>query len=302
MRLIYIGCVNFSYSILEQLVTTPSVNVVGIVTRRTSNFNADFCSLTPIAERYSIPLFLDSKNNQDDMEDWIKLKSPDVVYCFGWSYLLKKEILSIPKLGVIGYHPTALPRNRGRHPIIWTLALGLTETASSFFIMNEGADSGDLISQEKVTVSTTDDAALLYSKLISVALKQVETFTPLLASGKINRITQDHTRANYWRKRTKLDGKIDWRMSTQVICNLVRALAKPYPGAHCEYKDNEIKIWGCKIILNNHDDLFISKFAHIEPGRVVSSSVEGIDIRCGDGVIRLTQHEFSELPLAGVCL
>ncbi|MFL0606839.1 formyltransferase family protein [Cylindrospermopsis raciborskii G7] len=280
----------------------PSVDIVGIVTRSNSNFNADFCSLIPIAKRCGIPFFVDSKNNQNDMEHWIKSRSPDIVYCFGWSYLLKKEILSLPKLGVIGYHPTALPKNRGRHPIIWALALGLTETASSFFIMDEGADSGDLISQKKVIISNTDNAASLYSKLTSVALKQVETFTSLLASGKIQRIPQDHTQSNYWRKRTKLDGKIDWRMSTKGIYNLVRALAKPYPGAHCEYNSNEIKIWGCKIILNDHDDLFISKFAHIEHGRVVSSSVEGIDIRCGNGVIRLTQHEFSELPLAGVCL
>jgi len=59
-----------------------------------------------------------------------------------------KESLDLPHLGVIDFHPAALPANRGRHPIIWALVLGLQETASTFFFMDEGADSGDIISQE----------------------------------------------------------------------------------------------------------------------------------------------------------
>ena len=50
----------------------------------------------------------------------------------------------------MGYHPAELPYNRGRHPIIWALALGLKSTASTFFYMKEGADDGDIISQEIV--------------------------------------------------------------------------------------------------------------------------------------------------------
>jgi methionyl-tRNA formyltransferase len=300
MRVVFIGCVDFSYTMLAKVVSLPSVNLVGVVTRSVSALNADFCSLSPIAQKLGVPLLIDDRNTQDKMTSWIESKTPDVIYCFGWSYLLKKEILQIPKLGVIGYHPTALPKNRGRHPIIWTLALGLKETASSFFIMDEGADSGDLISQERLVVNTTDDASSLYLKLKVCALKQVEEFTPLLARGETCRVPQDHTQANYWRKRSKLDGKIDWRMPATGIYNLVRSLAKPYPGSHCEYSGREVKIWRCENLLKHKwDD---KQIAHLEPGRVISSSSEGIDVRCGDGVIRLNQHEFSELPPPGVCL
>ena len=58
---------------------------------------------------------------------------PDLIICVGWSQILKSEILNIPKLGVIGFHPSKLPENRGKHPIIWSLVLGKKETASTFF-------------------------------------------------------------------------------------------------------------------------------------------------------------------------
>ena len=52
-------------------------------------------------------------------------------------------------MGILGYHPSLLPFNRGRHPIIWALALGLKETGSTFFFMDENADTGDIVSQKK---------------------------------------------------------------------------------------------------------------------------------------------------------
>ena len=58
---------------------------------------------------------------------------PDIIFCFGWSRLIKEELLKIPKKGVVGYHPAMLPKNRGRHPLIWALALGIKTTGSTFF-------------------------------------------------------------------------------------------------------------------------------------------------------------------------
>ena len=95
-------------------------------------------------------------------------------------------LLNLPPLGVIGFHPTALPQNRGRHPLIWSLVLGLNETASSFFFMDEGPDTGDLISQVKVPIHQDDDANCLYKRITKVAMGQIREFVPLLASGKLS--------------------------------------------------------------------------------------------------------------------
>ena len=299
MRIVFMGCVDFSHALLSKVLTLPDAKVVGVITRESSAFNTDFCSLRPLADRANIPCFFDAGNSQEEMATWMTSLAPDVVYCFGWPYLLRKTILGIPLIGVIGYHPTALPKNRGRHPIIWTLVLGLTETASSFFFMDEGADSGDILSQKTLAVSENDDAAALYEHLKEIALNQLEEFTPLLAAGNFPRTPQDHSKANYWRKRCRADGKIDWRMPAKGIYNLVRALTKPYPGAHIEVADAEIKVWHCEILREAYPQ---EKILNMEPGLVLAANTEGLDIRCGYGVVRLNKHEFQTLPQAGTYL
>ena len=65
-----------------------------------------------------------------------KKKNPDLIFCMNWNNLLKKNILKSSK-GVIGYHPSDLPLNRGRHPIIWSIALGLKKIGSTFYFMDK---------------------------------------------------------------------------------------------------------------------------------------------------------------------
>jgi methionyl-tRNA formyltransferase len=290
MNIVFMGCVDFSRSALQRLLLMDS-NVIGIVTRNDSKFNSDFYSLESIAIERDIPCFLAEGNNQVDLADWIKARNPDIIYCFGWSYLLGNEILKIPKMGIVGYHPAALPNNRGRHPIIWALVLGLEETASTFFFMDEGADSGDILSQRFIKIEASDDAKSIYNKLTLTALEQIDKFTEDLVNNKYNRLPQNLSNANYWRKRSKRDGLIDWRMSATSIHNLVRALSNPYPGAHCLYNEEEIKIW--KTMLINFD------LQHIEPGKIIRIEDGSMIIKCGEGAIKLLEHEFKYLPKEG---
>ena len=133
MNSIFIGTVRFSGLILEKLVDLGQAPL-GVVTKKMSAYNSDFLSLTPICEKYDIPYRLVTDIHEPDVIDWIKLKRPEVIFCFGWSSLIKKSILEIPSMGVIGFHPAALPCNRGRHPLVWALSLGLEQTASTFFL------------------------------------------------------------------------------------------------------------------------------------------------------------------------
>lgn len=291
MKVIFIGCVQFSLMALKTVLSCREATVVGVVTKQASSFNADFCSLDTIAIGNNIPFFYANADSYSDMVQWIRSLGPDVIYCFGWSSLLRRDVLDIPPKGVIGYHPAALPQNRGRHPIIWSLALGLAKTASTFFFMDEGADSGDILSQQEVLIEDIDDANSLYNKLCSVASGQIRTFTEDIALGTYSRSPQDSSKANYWRKRSKADGQIDWRMSANCINNLVRALTKPYVGAHFIYNGEEVKIWKAEIVEN--------EFCNIEPGKVIEVRGEDILIKCGEGALLLTKHECRDLPKRG---
>ncbi|NQV83567.1 MAG: formyl transferase [Rhodospirillales bacterium] len=294
MKAVFIGCLESSYTLLDGLLEMDGIEIAGVVTRKASSFNADFKSLEPLAAKARVPCLNVGGNNQEKMAAWIDGLNPDVVFCLGWSYLLGPDILAIPKEGVIGYHPALLPRNRGRHPIIWALALGLKETGSTFFFMDEGADSGDILSQQRIAIGDDDDAASLYAKLVDAAINQLGGIVHDLAEGHLKRSPQDASKATAWRKRSKDDGKIDWRMPAQGVCNLIRALTHPYPGAHFDYNAGEPKVW--KALVSKAED------EDIEPGRVLSIDGAAITVKCGVGAVNLIEHDIQSPPKVGDCL
>ena len=290
MRILFIGTVEFSYKALEKLISL-NANIVGVCTKEKSNFNSDFSDLTPLCKKSNIPYkYIDDINSQDSI-DWIKSLKPDIIFCFGWSSLIKKELLDLPKMGVVGYHPAKLPQNRGRHPLIWAMVLGLKKSASTFFFMQEGADDGDILSQKEFDILYEDNAQSLYSKVSNIALEQIEEFLPRLQNDNFQKLKQNHNLANSWRKRSKVDGVIDFRMTSNAIYNLVRALSKPYVGAILKYKDEEISIWKVEEI---ECDL-----QNIEYGKVLENDGKTITIKTCDKAIKIIEHEFKELPKKG---
>ena len=132
MKIIFIGTVKFSRISLEKLIDL-NAQVVGVCTKEKSKFNSDFEDLSFFCKKNGIPFRYLGMNILKDDYDWIKSFNPDIIFCFGWSNLLKKDILKLPPMGVLGYHPAQLPYNRGRHPLIWALTLGLKKSASTFF-------------------------------------------------------------------------------------------------------------------------------------------------------------------------
>lgn len=281
MKIIFIGTVEFSRKALEKVISIGG-NIVGVCTLKNSLFNSDFNDLTEVACKKKIPVkYVDDINSQDCVE-WISYKKPDVIFCFGWSQILKERMLHIAPLGVIGFHPAALPYNRGRHPIIWALVLGLKETASTFFFMDSKADSGDILSQRSIAIDYLDDARSLYDKVVNTALKQIEEFFFTLENGSYLRIKQNHSLANLWRKRGKEDGIIDWRMSADGIYNLVRGLARPYVGAHFEHNQIEYKVWQAEVV-----ECYV---VNIEPGNIINFVAAGIPVvKCGSNALKLIE-------------
>lgn len=283
MRILFIGCVESSYQLLSTLLENKK-EVVGVITKGASKFNADYKSLLPLCEAYQIPYLLAENSDEDGMVAFVQECGADIGYCFGWSYLISQRVIDLFPQGMLGFHPAALPNNRGRHPIVWALALGLSETASTFFKIDEGADTGDIVSQVPITIDYEDDAQALYDKVMVQAVKQVIEFTDGLEQGTLVPRKQP-VEGNSWRKRGKADGCIDWRMSTRAIYNLVRSVTHPYVGAHLEYNGGEYKVW--KVAEYPGDG-----YENLEPGKVLAIYNDGsIDVKAYDGIIRLLDFE-----------
>ncbi len=283
MRIVYIGIVDFSRHCLREVLKNRG-DVVGIVTSKNSSFNSDYCDLTQIARRHNIPIHYCMNVNDRGSVKWIKDRKPDILFCWGWSQLIKAELLSLPPMGVVGVHPALLPQNRGRHPLIWALALGLKKSGLTFFFMDKGADSGPVLSQKRFEITGRDTAGTLYGKIKKLAARQIAEFLPQLVSRNYKTVAQDPEKANYWRKRSVADGLIDWRMDAAAVLNLIRALAKPYPGAQFKYNDKVITVWeahryGKKVPSN------------AEPGKVIFVSGGKPAIKCYDSAIAIDRYD-----------
>jgi methionyl-tRNA formyltransferase len=236
-----------------------------------------------LCERHGIPFRRGADANSAEALLWIQALAPEIVFCFGWSRLLKRDLLEIAPMGVVGFHPAALPQNRGRHPLIWALVLGMEETATTFFFMKEEADTGDIISQRTILIDQQDDASALYKKVTEIALKQLTELFYQLRAGAVRRVRQDPKLGNAWRKRGPEDGKVDWRMSAESIHNLVRGLTKPYVGAHFFRNGEPVKLWRCKPISHVPKNL--------EPGKVIRIDESVCAVKCGEGAIVLLETE-----------
>ena len=296
-RVVFIGAVECSRHCLNEVIG-HGVKPVGIFTlpNHLANLHADFADLSDIAGDHDIPIHYIEDVNASVAADLIRQYSPDVIFVWGWSRIIRGHILSIPRLGCVGLHPAMLPANRGRHPIIWAIVLGLPYSGLTFFWMDEGADSGDILAQKRIELAEDESARTLYDKIKLAASDLIAQFLPRLMEGSVDRIPQNHQMANTWRKRGKADGQIDFRMSALTINRLVRALGDPYSGAHIMVSGSEVKVRRVKTLpLKEQDRCF-------EFGRVLGVKEREVTVRAAEGLVVLVDHDLDPLPELGVYL
>ena len=288
MRVFLIGCVKSSEIFLKRLIEMDA-DVAGVITKSESKFNSDFVDLGEICRNHKIDYLYVHNINDREAKDYIKEKDVDLILCLGWSQLLDEEVLALPRLGCVGFHPAQLPFNRGRHPLIWALALGLEQTASTLFLMDATADTGKIISQKVIEIAYSDDAESLYHKVMDAAVDQLTEVMHDFENHTLNVIEQSAGEGNAWRKRGKEDGRIDWRMSSKSVYNLVRALTKPYVGAHFLHEDREYKVWKVQ-------ERFEKGYENIEPGKVVRViSENNFWVKAGDNLIEVMECDSIKL-------
>lgn len=283
MRIAFVGTVKSSYELLSALLDNR-FEIAGVITRMSSSYNADFEDLTPLCRSHGVPYLQVNKINSKEAYRFLEEIQADVMYCFGWSEIIKEDVFGIMNDNIYGFHPTLLPRNRGRHPIIWALVLGLEETGVTFFRMDQGCDSGDIASQKSIRIDYEDTAETLYHKILDSAKKQLIEMTSKMIKNELVLVKQNELEATYWRKRTKADGCIDFRMGSRQVYNLVRALSKPYSGAHLNLDGMDYKVW-------NIDEIDCSGLDNIEPGKVIEINENGMKVKCGDGAVILKDYD-----------
>lgn len=173
----------------------------------------------------------------------IKEINPDLIVVVAYGKILPKEIIDIPKYGIINVHSSLLPKYRGASPIHSAILNGDTKSGVSIMYIEEGLDSGDVILQESCDILENDTLGTLHDKLKDLGAIGLEKALKLIETGKVEATKQDESLATFVKPITKEQAKIDWNNTKEVIFNQVRGL-NPFPAAHTfNEKDENIKIY-----------------------------------------------------------
>jgi methionyl-tRNA formyltransferase len=173
----------------------------------------------------------------------IKEINPDLIVVVAYGKILPKEIIDIPKYGIINVHSSLLPKYRGASPIHSAILNGDTKSGVSIMYIEEGLDSGDVILQESCDILENDTLGTLHDKLKDLGAIGLEKALKLIEAEKVEATKQDESLATFVKPITKEQAKIDWNNTKEVIFNQVRGL-NPFPAAHTfNEKDENIKIY-----------------------------------------------------------
>lgn len=203
--------------------------------------------------------------------------APDLGVVVAYGRLIPPELLSWPRHGLLGVHPSLLPRYRGASPMARAILNGDATTGVTIFRLNERLDAGDIACQREVAMAPRETAETLSERLSHLGAELLLETVERLEQGATAFHPQDDSRATDAPKVTKAEGRIDWGAGADAIHRLVRA-AVPWPGAYTTWKEGSLKVWTTRY---NTQALFPQGRA----GEVLRIAPDGITVRAGDGVL-----------------
>ncbi len=289
MRIGLIGAVNSTRVTLEALIRHDMdiALVMGYEPTNAKNVSA-YADLSKIAKHQGLN-YKGFKQINQHVDD-IAAANLDVLFVVGFSQLVCQEIIDLPTIGAVGFHPTALPRGRGRAPIAW-MVMNQEDGAACFFALAKEPDVGPVFVRQDFEVTANDDAGTVEEKLLAAMSTALDSWLPELKQGIWDPEPQDHTQATEYGVRKPDDGLIDFSWSAQRIDRVVKAATHPHPGAFTYYRHNPFVVLQSDI----EADLNIQG----SPGRVLKVVDNRILVQCGSGLIWLYLTDGQPKPGVG---
>lgn len=232
-----------------------------------------------LALAHQIPVFQPKSLKKSKAQSELAALNADLMVVVAYGLILPAVVLQTPKLGCINVHGSLLPRWRGAAPIQRALWAGDLDTGVTIMQMDEGLDTGAMLSKVSLPIELTDTSATLYDKLADVgpkALLQALTDLPALQQ---QAITQDDNAANYAEKLSKDEALIDFQKPAAALEREIRAF-NPWPVSYLQLGALQLKVWQARVE---------EMHSTAAPGTVLSADKKGIAIATTDGVLVLQQ-------------
>ncbi len=285
-RLIFMGTPHFAVPVLKALI--GRYEIASVVTqpdrRAKRGRKLEASPVKVVALAHDLPVLQPPSLRRPDAAAELRALAPDVIVVVAYGQILRAEVLNIPPRGCINVHASLLPKYRGAAPVSAAILAGEEETGVTIMLMDEGMDTGPILSQATCPISSQDTRESLSARLAQLGADLVVDNLPCWLAGGVEPRPQDHSQATYCRIIAKEDGLIDWCRSAVEIWRRSRAYY-PWPSTYTYWRGKLLKVLRAEALphWSGKED----------PGRVMALD-EGLAVATGEGALLL-----GEVQLAG---
>lgn len=225
-----------------------------------------------------IPVYQPESLKDEAAQQQLRDLQPDLMVVVAYGLILPKAVLAIPTHGCWNVHASLLPRWRGAAPIQRAIQAGDATTGVCLMQMEAGLDTGPVLLHQELPIAATDTGGQLHDKLAELGAQVLSDGLGLLRAGiKPIARPQPEQGVTYAHKLDKAEAKLDWAQDAGALARTVRAF-NPWPIAEVTLAGERVRIHGAVALDEAHGQA---------PGTVLAASRDGIDIACGQGVLRL---------------
>lgn len=285
LRIALLCAGEIGYRCLQRLFDSEAAQVVSVLSYQVEPPQSQYLEqIEQLCRAHEVQFYESAVAGHEQFRELWSTLQVDYIFAIKWRRMIPREVIGAARRGLIIFHASLLPRYRGFAPVNWPLINGEEKTGVTMFYGAEDVDAGDIIEQRERIITDKDDAGTIDEWLNATVEQMLVENLPRLASGTAPRTPQDQTQATYTIWRSPEDGHIDWNQSTRNVFNLIRGLARPYPGAYSLFEGRKLIIWSAEI--ESEPRSYVGNI----PGKVERIiSGEGVNVLTSDGILRIKQ-------------
>lgn len=278
MVIVFFGTPQFAVPSLERLIASRHT-VRAVVTQpdrpRGRGQRVVDAPVKAAARQHGIEVFQPERLREPAVAATLAGWTPDLGVVVAYGKLIPRELLQLPRFGMINVHASLLPKYRGASPVHRAIMGGERETGVTIMQVVEALDAGDMLAKTARPIDPGETSEAVERDLAGLGARLLVDVIDRLEAGTIVAEPQDDARSTYAPRLRKEEGLIDWSLPAQRIHDRVRGLY-PWPHAYT-YLD------GARLIVLQ------TRLANVPaagaPGEILDASREAIHVATGDGVL-----------------
>nr|WP_293993229.1 methionyl-tRNA formyltransferase [uncultured Fusobacterium sp.] len=244
MKIIFMGTPEFAVPSLE--IINKDYEVVSVFTKIDKpNARGNKINYSPVKEyalANGLKIYQPQNFKEEEIIDEIRKIQPDLIVVVAYGKILPKEVIDIPKYGIINVHSSLLPKYRGAAPINAALINGDKKSGVSIMYVEEELDAGAVILQEETEITEEDTFLTLHDRLKNMGALLLLKAIKLIENNKVEAKKQDEKLVSFVKPFKKEDCRVNWNKTSREIFNLVRGM-NPVPTAFSSIEGKNLKIY-----------------------------------------------------------